>query len=269
MSEMTPKRITRERLMEANKTLKKYKAGKAHLESRLQADEKWWRGHAWDTMLEQGNIGNAKRPTKWLVNVIMGKHADMVAAYPEPVILPREESDEEQAKILTSILPVILEQNEFKQVYSKQAWEKNKHGTAAYAVYWDGGKLNGLGDITIQSCDLLNVFWEPGLDDIQKSPYFFHTEMWNSVEMENQYPQLRGKLSRSAFQATRFLYDDTVNTEDKTTVIDVYYHRSEGGRRVLHYCKYVGDVVLYSTENNGTGGIYDHEIGRASCRERV
>ena len=139
MSEMTPmpRRMTQDRLRKANETLRKYKAGKAQLETRLKEDEKWWRGHAWDSMAEQGNPKDPKRPTKWLVNVIMGKHADTLDAYPEPVILAREKGDEEQAKILTSILPVILEQNHFKIEYSMQAWEKNKHGTGTYAVYWD------------------------------------------------------------------------------------------------------------------------------------
>jgi hypothetical protein len=37
--------------------------------------------------------------------------------------------------------------------------------------------------------------------------------------------------------------------------VDVYYKRSG----VLHYCKYVGDEVLYATENQGDGrGLYDH-----------
>ena len=53
----------------------------------------------------------AKHPTKWLFNVIMGKHADMVEAYPEPSILPREKNDEAEAKALQSIIPVILKRN--------------------------------------------------------------------------------------------------------------------------------------------------------------
>ena len=103
-----PSKMTPERILEAAKTLKKYKAGKARLEARLIADEQWWKGHAWDTMREQGNPAAAKRSTKWLVNVIMGKHSDMMDAYPEPVILPREQGDEEEARRLTSILPVVL-----------------------------------------------------------------------------------------------------------------------------------------------------------------
>ena len=98
MSEMIqPRRITRERLMEANKELKRYKAGKAKLEGRLLEDEAWWQGHAWAWMGEQGNPKDPKRPTKWLVNVILGKHADMMDAFPEPVILPREEGDQQEA----------------------------------------------------------------------------------------------------------------------------------------------------------------------------
>ena len=71
--------------MRANDILKRYKAGKAKLEDRLVANEKWWDARAWNVMQEQGNRLSAKRPTMWLFNVIMGKHADMMAAYPEPV----------------------------------------------------------------------------------------------------------------------------------------------------------------------------------------
>ena len=116
MAAAMPKRMTRERLQKANETLKKYKAAKAQLENRLKADENWWQGHAWDFAKEQGKTNDGMRPTKWLVNVIMGKHADMMDAYPEPVILAREQSDEEQARILTDILPVILEQNHFRNI---------------------------------------------------------------------------------------------------------------------------------------------------------
>lgn len=48
-------------------------------------------------------------------------------------------------------------------------------------------------------------------------------------------------------------------TDRKSTVIDVYYHRSG----VLHYCKYIGDIVLYATENDPEyreRGLYDHGL---------
>ncbi|MBR6186927.1 MAG: hypothetical protein IKQ41_11780 [Clostridia bacterium] len=245
-----PKRMTRERLMEANKILKKYKAGKARLEARLKEDEKWWRGHAWDGMRAAGGTDEAIRPTKWLVNVIMGKHADMVDAYPEPVILPRERSDEREAKRLTSILPVVLEQNKFDEVYAKQAWEKNKHGTAAYAVYWDSKKLNGLGDVTICGIDLMNLFWEPGIEDIQKSKHLFLVSAQDKDALRQQYPQLRGVNMQTDFSLTQYQTEDLQGKSDKALVVDWYYHSFRSGRQTLEYCKYCGLEVLYASEDD-------------------
>ena len=246
-------------LREFTRILQKYKTGKVHLERRVIAAENWWKlrnnfEEEKETLPREGY----KSRSAWLHNVITSKHADAMEAYPEANILPREAGDREEAQRLSSIIPCILEQNGFEATWSDVAWRKLKTGTGVYKIIWDPDKLNGLGDISIQSCELLNLFWEPGVRDIQDSPYFFHTALADSAELESHYPQLQGKSRRGAFRAAKFLYDDTVDTEDKTTVIDVYYHRSEEGRRVLHYCKYVGDVVLYSTENEGTGGIYDH-----------
>ena len=57
-------------------------------------------------------------------------------------------------------------------------------------------------------------------------------------------------------------------TDGKSTVIEVYYKKREGGRSVLHYCKYVGGTLLYATENQAAenpgalagAGLYDHGL---------
>jgi hypothetical protein len=244
------RRITKEKLLEANRVLKRYQAGKKRLERRLKEDEKWWRGHAWDTMAERGNELDPKRPTKWLVNVIMGKHADMMEAYPEPVILPREQNDEPEAKQLTSILPVILEQNHFEDVYSMQAWEKNKHGTAAYAVYWDSSKLHGLGDVAIQGIDLINLFWEPGISDIQQSENVFLLSAQDRDQLKRKYPQLRDKDLSMDFSLAEYETEDKKRQTERAIVVDWYYHTYEQGQKILHYCKYCGTEVIYASEDD-------------------
>ena len=245
-----PRRVTRERIAHANEILKKYKGGKGRLETRLLEDEKWWRGHAWNCMQERANPKDPKRPTKWLVNVIIGKHADAMDAYPEPVILPREESDEQEAKVLTSVLPVILEQNHFKSVYRQQAWEKNKHGTGAYAVYWDKTKLNGLGDVNICGIDLVNLFWEPGIEDIQKSENLFFVTAQSKEQIRRNHPELDEKNLDSEFSLAEYTSEDNRQKDDKCLVIDWYYHTYENGRKTLQYCQYVGLEALYSSEDD-------------------
>jgi len=205
--------------------------------------------------------------------VIVSKHADAMEAYPEPIILPREPDDRQEAWVLAKIIPVILEQNQFEKTYSDCMWQKLKTGTGVYKVCWDAEKAGGLGDISIERVDLLNVFWEPGLKDVQQSRYFFHTSVEDNESLEEMYPQLKGRLKSPGFTATRFIYDDSVSMDNKSTVIEVYYKRREMGRSILHYCKYVGDTVLFSTENeaaaaiesgNGqsafAGGLYAHGL---------
>ena len=97
--------------------------------------------------------------------------------------------------------------------------------------------------------DLLSIFWEPGVTDVQKSRYFFHVELQDNEVLETIYPQLKDKLKGQTKTITRFLYDDTVPTDGKSAVVDVYYKVRQNGKTVLHYCKYVNNVVLASTEN--------------------
>ena len=256
--------VDESRLRTFTSILQKYKAGKVSVERRCVAAENWWklRNSAEEKKSSDG-LGGFQAVSGWLHNVIVSKHADAMDAFPEPNILPREPDDRQEARILSKILPVILEQNGFEKTYSEAMWQKLKTGTGAYKVFWDPDKAGGLGDIAIERVDLLNVFWEPGKSDIQDSRYLFHTRLEDNDRLEEEYPQLRGKLKNSGFTATRFLYDDAVPTDGKSTVIEVYYKKRAGAGQVLHYCRYVGDTLLYASENQPgedgyAPGLYDH-----------
>ena len=247
--------INAERLREFTAVLQKYKSGKASLERRVVAAENWWklRNRFQEGKEGHGSAVGYKSESGWLHNVIVSKHADAMEAYPEPVILPREPGDREEARLLSAILPCILEQNRFEHTYDLAMWQKLKTGTACYRVVWDSEKQGGLGDIAIERVDLLNLFWEPGVGDIQDSKYLFCTHLEDEEALAERYPQLKGRMKSNPFLATRFVYDDAVSLEGKATVIEVYYKKRLGTRTVLHYCKYVGDTVLYATENEASG----------------
>lgn len=257
-------RIGAEEVRRAADILRRYHAGKRQLEQRIIDNEQFWKLRHWQQMEKAGQGGNPADPqptSGWLVNCILSKHADAMDCYPEPTVLPREPGDREEARKLTRILPVILKKNGFKRTYSSAWWYKLKSGCAVYGVFWDAGKLNGLGDISIRRMDLLNLFWEPGVTDIQDSPHFFSTELQDREALEERYPQAKGKADRGGWTLSRYLYDDAVDTSGKVLVVDWYYHTRENGRRVLQYCKFVGDTVLYATENDPDmrdRGWYDH-----------
>ena len=258
-------KIGPEQLQQFTKILEEYKSGKSQTEQRILASENWWKLR--NSIEEQKDSKAAaekegfKSVSGWLHNVIVSKHADAMKAFPEPNILPREEGDKGEAKMLSAIIPCILEQNHFEATYSDAMWQKLKTGTGCYKVVWDKSKLNGLGDIHVEKVNLLNVYWEPGVTDIQRSRYFFHTELWDKDVLEERYPQLKGKLKGQSFFSTKFLYDDSVKTENKHTVIEVYYHKYIQGKNTLQYCRYVGDQVIFATEND-TQPIIDQMTGQ-------
>ena len=260
---LTP-RIGAEQVRQAAEVLRKYRLGKQNLDRRIIDNEQFWKLRHWEQMEKGGEGGNPQdvRPASgWLVNCILSKHADAMDSYPEPTVLPREPGDRKEAEVLSRVLPVILKNNRFKKAYSQAWWNKLKSGCAVYGVFWDGGKLHGLGDIDIRSMDVLNLFWEPGVQSIQESEHFFSTELTPNRRLEEQYPQLAGKLGRSGGQVSRYLYDDKVDTSEQSLVVDWYYHTEQEGRQVLQYCKFVGEEVLYATENDpemAERGWYDH-----------
>lgn len=251
--------IGKEQVQKANQTLLKYTEGKTNLDRRIVENEQWYKLRHWECLRDKNN--DVQPTSAWLFNCIANKHADAMDSFPAPNILPREENDKGEAEMLTSIIPVILDQCDFEQTYSDVMQYKIKNGTGVYGVFWDKNKLNGLGDITIKKVDLINLFWESGITDIQKSRNLFHLELVDNDLLVGQYPQLENKLGGETIRVSKYLYDDTVDTSNKSIVVDWYYKKNQNGKLVLHYCKYVNDEVLFATENMpefAEKGLYDH-----------
>lgn len=104
---------------------------------------------------------------------------------------------------------MILDQAGFEKTYSDHVDNKLIGGTGVYGVFWDGTACNGLGDIDIRETDVLNLFWEPGKEDIQESRDLFHTELMDNDVLLEQHPQLAGKLGGTgAFATAKYAYDD-------------------------------------------------------------
>ena len=181
--------------------------------------------------------------------------------YPEPNVLPRAQDDEETARALSKILPTVLEQCDYETVYSDTWWRKLKTGTGVKGVFWDPALRGGLGDISIKSMNLLMLYWEPGVEDVQDSPNLFSLSLENNDRLESIYPQMAGHTG-SSLDTAKYIHDDSIDTSDKSVVVDWYYKKAlPGGQTVLHYCKYCNGVVLYASENDPSladRGLYDH-----------
>ena len=257
-----PQRIGKDELIEAEKLLLQYKAGKASVDRRIINAQDWWKIRNWLQIENARGTKGAteiKSATSWLWSCVVGKHAEAMDSFPEPVILPRMEEDKAEAQMLSDILPVVLQMNGFEEEYSKAVWQKFQEGTGAYHIGWDKTKLGGLGDISIKNINMLNLYWEPGIEDIQESQNVFYVQIVDTKMLEQQYPRLKGKLKNSYLKPAEYRKDDSVTTDGKSVLVDWYYHVWDGPRKVLHYCQFVNHEILYSTENSGqTEGLYAH-----------
>ncbi len=250
--------IGKEETEKAISILKKYKEGKTALENRIVDNEQWFKLRHWEQL--RGDKGD-KSASAWLFNSIANKHADAMDNYPTVTCLPREASDQNAARVLSQILPVIFERNGFEKIYSDAWWYKLKAGTSVYGIFWNPLKSNGLGDIEIRQVDVLNLFWEPGIKNIQKSKNLFHVELMDNDSLIALYPQLSGKLGASSVEIAHYVFDDSVDTSEKSAVIDRYYKVIKDGVERVHYCKICNDELLYASENDpeySDRGFYDH-----------
>lgn len=243
--------MTEERLMSAMNTLLRYRAGKASVNKRIIKSQEWWKMNNWDIieqMITSGMMKQIPQATAWLWYSIVSKHADAMDAYPEPNILPRVRDDEAEAKKLSSIVPVVLEMNGFEGVYDEVWYQKLREGTGAYGVFWDSSKLGGLGDIAITKVNMLNLYWEPGINNIQDSRNLFFCTYVDKDELYEDYPELRNKPLGDQHFVDKYKTDDNLDLTNKAIVVDWYYKKKVNGRQVLHFCKFVGTNCLYSSE---------------------
>ena len=251
-------KINKEDIEKASETLSKYKEGKTNFEARIIDNEQWFKMRHWEQMR---NSTGEEFSSAWLFNSIANKHADAMDNFPRVNCLPREVSDKETAEILTEILSVVFERNNFEKIYSDTWWYKLKAGTGVYGIFWNPKKQNGLGDIEIKQLNLLNIFWEPGIREIQKSKNIFYVELTDNDVLLSMYPQLKDKLGASTIEISKYIYDDSVDTSNKSAVVDWYYKKYINGVEVLHYCKFCNGEILYASENDSDyyeTGFYSH-----------
>ena len=254
--------LTEDDVRKAAETLKKYKEGKDRFDRKIRANEEWWKLRHWrivESEEKKKKKGMTEPVSAWLHNSINNKHADMMDNFPEPTVLARESSDEQTAKTLTSILPVVLEYNRYEETYNDCAWYKLKQGASVKKIVWDSRKNNGVGDINIAKIDILNLFWEPGINKIQESANLFHVELMDNEILNQRYPDI--DLTGSDIVLTKYINAENVDTSEKSYVVDWYYKKDNGTKDILHYCKFVNDKILYASENDPEyveRGYYDH-----------
>ncbi len=247
--------IGQKEIVEAAKVLRTWREAKRPLDTRIAQDEQYWQGrYGSSASREVRDLGGSA----WMFNSIANRHADMMDHLPTCTCLAREQGDQREADMLSAIIPVILDRCAFDATYSDNLWQKLKHGVCAYGVFWNNDLENGFGDVDVRRVDIGNLFWEPGVRNLQDSKHLFLLAKADTEHLEQSYPAFFERKTRKSNPEDIFLS----STDDgKTVVVDWYYKKKVDGRQVLHYCKFAEGVVLYASENDpayAERGWYDH-----------
>lgn len=233
--------IGREELVEASGIFEKYKRGKAALDANIIENYEWFNLRNWS------EVGNPKNPTDpkpnsaWLFNSLANKHADAMDNFPAPIILARSQDDEKTAEILSKIIPCVLERANYEEVYSREWWRKLVNGTAIYSTIWDPDA----DDVCVCGVDPLSIYWQPGISDIQDSANVFVIKWYQNDALVARYPELEGTLGGLYTSKQEVRDADGIDHSEESLVTDWYYRKNGN----IHFCKYVGENVLFSSEN--------------------
>jgi hypothetical protein len=251
----------KERLAEATQTLLKYKGNRASLEQRVIEAERYYRLHNWWSKQTTNKKYGVKSNSGWLFASCNNKHADAMDNIPEANVLPREMADENTAKLLSEVLPCVLELNDYEEIYDTGWWDKLIKGTAVYAATWDAEENNGLGEISIKRVDVLSCFWDTNCSDIQDSKNFFFVTLMDIDELRDQYgDEVADNIAAVPnVMPGIYAYETVHDTTGRVAVIDWYYKK----HGILQYAKYVEDELLYASEDDERyrdTGYYNHQL---------
>ena len=280
------KKFGKEQTLKALDDLQTYVDSKKMIDIKATENQQWWRLRHWSVI--GGETNEARKAgievgSAWAFNSLMNKHAAIMDSFPKPNILPREADDEMEAKILTDIVPAILEQNDYEDIFRQGAWDFCIDGAFIKGVFWDTAKHDGLGDVAITNVDVHNLFWKPGISDIQDSDKVFHVTIEDIDVAKAKWPKIANKIGpQDSGRITKYIHDDNIDTSNCAEVVDMYYKRTvfdpvymegvdEDGRRtevkvheipktVLHLAIFVNNELAFCSENEPgyENGFYEH-----------
>lgn len=276
----TEPHFTPDKVAEVVQILHEYKDGKTTVDMKATENQEWWRLRHWNVIQGKTEAGKAKVEvgSAWAVNSILNKHADFMDSFPKANVLAREADDEEEAQILSKILPAIEGHTDAEQVYNTAGYDFLIDGTAITAVLWDPMAHDGMGDIKKTNVDIHNVFWQPGIEDIQQSKYFFDVSVADVNDVKLQYPDIADRIGggKQGF-ITEYIHDDNINHQNDIEIINCYYKKLEMRpvlinidpqtvaqhlvpREILHMAIIIGDQCVFCSEDNPEyqDGFYKH-----------
>ncbi len=241
-------RVEKGLIEQAKETFCEYRADKEELVARLRDNERFYRDSY--TRMERDVERRMVCDTPFIFSAVENTRADLVDNYPSANILEREPDGTGTAELLSKIVPAQLEISDFKRIFKDNSRNKLKYGTAVYGVFYN----DFTGNIDIRSIDLLDVYVDMHIPDIQESRFMFIRAAVENSTLAEEYPQFKELFSGDAEIET---LERSYRLKNRTSVTDCYYKKPDG---TVHMFKLCADTVIAATEDmeGYEGGLYNH-----------
>ena len=155
----------------ATQTLQRYKAGKAALDRRLVDNELWFRMGHWKNYQNPMMPGKAQPSSGWLFNSIANKHADAMDNYPEPMCCPVQRTMRQPRGHFQRAAGG-AGTGRLRAGVQRLLVAQAQAGHRGHRCVLGPGSPGRRGEIAVRAMNLLMLYWEPGVADIQDSPDF-------------------------------------------------------------------------------------------------
>lgn len=227
-----------------------YRSDKETLIQRIKDNERFYRRSY--SYLTHSLEHNMYCDTPLIFSSIENTVADSVENFPSPNILERDPDGSDVADCLSKIVPVVLEQSDFKRVYKENMRNKLKYGTAIYGLFYNERS----NDIDVRALDILDVYVDMHIQDIQDSEFLFIVAAIDNDILRDTYPLYADLFTGDAVIET--LTDD-YQLKNRTEIIDCYYKKTDGTLHMFKLCK---NTIISATEDTEgyEFGLYDHGL---------
>lgn len=239
-----------ELLSAALEAYKTYKADKEPLVARIRDNERFYS--------ESYSRGGARLAaemtcdTPFIFAAIENARADAIDSYPSANILERSPEGTKTAELLSRIVPAQLEISEFKRAYKDNIRSKLKFGTAVYGVFYN----DDTGGIDIRSVDILDIYVDMHIPDIQESRFMFISAAVENETLRGRYPEFAPMFTGDAEVET---LTHSYSLKDRSNVLDCYYKRPDGSVHMMKLCR---NTIIAATEDMAgyENGLYAHNM---------
>lgn len=220
------------------------------LRQKCIANDEFWKTNHWHD-IAMAEASEPRPVTPVLFSTLESLLSDIMDSYPEAVILPEEEGDEQLAKSLGDIIKYILKRRNYKTTYRNKCRAALKKGTSVQEVFWDRDLYNGLGDVNIRNWDIKNFLFDPDCENIQDGRACFKFAFYPKEYFLTNYPGTWEQMKPDNYAVDYQSRD----IKDNALLIEYWYKTADNG---VHMAKLAGGVLLEHSEKSAPNGMYEH-----------